>query len=410
MRNIYSDLHPEWNYHVLPGMEKHLLGASPFMNPDISIVIPALNEEKTIGECIERIKEGCDPAGFTYEIIVADSSTDQTPVIASAKGARVIHPEKRGYGNAYLAGFESARGKIVVIGDADNTYDFRIIPDMVLPIQQGKADMVVGSRMKGMILPGSMPALHRYLGNPMLTRLLNFAFGTHFSDCHSGFRAIRADSLSRLELHTGGMEFASEMMIESAKKGLRVTEIPITYHPRQSPSNLHSFADGWRHIRFIMLEKPLPFLAAPGFLFALFGLTMMGFVLVNAQGWNAGLHSFILGLVFLTGGFQLAMMGIALKAYAVTNGFDVCGRWFKPVLRYQTLEYMLFGGGLLILLGLANGIAILLDWIQRSFGELSQVLSALITLCSIILGLQMVFTAILVSMMMLRCDREGCGI
>ena len=378
------------------------------MSPEVSVVIPALNEEKTIGACIERIKEGCDTAGISYEIIIADSSTDQTPVIAAKMGAHVIHPDKRGYGNAYLAGFACVKGKIIVIGDADNTYDFRIIPTLIHPIQQGEADMVIGSRMKGTILPGSMPALHQYLGNPLLTRLLNLAFGTHFSDCHSGYRAFHFDVLSRLELHTGGMEFASEMMIESAKKNLRVTEVPITYYPRQSPSNLHSFADGWRHIRFIMLEKPLPFLSVPGFLFAIFGLIMMGLVLLNAHGWNSGFHSFILGVVFLTGGFQLVMMGVALKAYAVTNGFDVCGRWFRPMLRYRTLEYLLFGGGFLILIGFINGGIIFLDWINRSFGELSQVLNALTTLCSIILGLQMVFTAILVSMMLLRCDRDGC--
>jgi glycosyltransferase involved in cell wall biosynthesis len=380
------------------------------MNPEVSVVIPALNEEKTIGVCIERIKEGCKKAGVSFEIIIADSSTDQTPNIACGMGALVIHPKKRGYGNAYLAGFECVKGRIVVIGDADNTYDFRIIPDIIRPIQQGIADMVIGSRLKGNILPGSMPPLHKYLGNPLLTRLLNLAFGTHFSDCHSGFRAFSSEALSRLELHTGGMEFASEMMIEAAKKNLRVSETPITYYPRQSPSNLHSFADGWRHFRFIMLEKPLPFLAVPGLLFAIFGLIMMGFVFLNARGWGSGFHSFILGVVFLTGGVQLVMMGVSLKAYAVTNGFDVCGRWFKPMLRYQTLEYLLFGGGLLILLGLANGIFILSDWIQRSFGELSQVLNALVTLCSIILGLQMVFTAILVSMMLLRCDRDGCDV
>jgi len=380
------------------------------MNPDVSVIIPALNEEKTIGACIEKIKEGCESAGITYEIIVADSSTDQTPFIASKMGARVIHPEKKGYGNAYLAGFACATGDIIVIGDADDTYDFRIIPEMVAPIRQRDVDMVIGSRMAGTILPGSMPALHHYLGNPLLTRLLNFSFGSSFSDCHSGFRAFGKDVLLKLSLHTGGMEFASEMMIEAAKNNLRVAEIPITYYPRESPSNLHSFADGWRHVRFIMLEKPLPFLAVPGGLFALFGLVMMGFVLLNAHGGGFGFHSFILGVVFLTGGFQLVMMGIALKAYAVTNGFDVCGKWFKPMLRYRTLEYLLFGGGLLIIIGLINGIIILSDWIHRSFGELSQVLNALIILCSIILGLQMVFTAILVSMMLLRCDRDGCDV
>jgi glycosyltransferase involved in cell wall biosynthesis len=378
------------------------------MNPEVSIIIPALNEEKTIRACIERVREGCEKGGISYEIIISDSSTDQTPAIAESMGARVIHPEKRGYGNAYLAGFAHARGKIFVIGDADNTYDFRIIPELIRPVQQGEADMVIGSRMKGNILPGAMPPLHKYLGNPLLTVLLNFAFGTRFSDCHSGFRVMSRDAFSRLSMHTGGMEFASEMMIEAAKKNLKVLEIPITYYPRQSPSNLHSFADGWRHVRFIMLEKPLPFLAFPGLLFSLFGLCMMGFVLLHEKGLGSGFHSFILGVVFLTGGVQLGMMGVALKAYAVTHGFDVCGNWFKPMLEYRTLEYILFGGGILILLGLLNGVRILIEWISKSFGELAQVLSALVTLCSIILGLQMVFTAILVSMMLLRCERDEC--
>lgn len=378
------------------------------MNPVVSIVIPALNEEKTICACIERVQEGCDREGISYEIIISDSSTDQTPHIAKKMGAKVIHPEKSGYGNAYLAGFAEAQGEIIVIGDADNTYDFRIIPELIRPIQSGEADMVIGSRMKGNILPGAMPPLHKYLGNPLLTILLNLAFNTRFSDCHSGFRAMSKNAISRISMHTGGMEFASEMMIEAAKKGLRVVEIPITYYPRQSPSNLHSFADGWRHVRFIMLEKPLPFLAFPGLLFSLIGLCMMGFVLLHDQGASSGYHSFILGVVFLTGGVQLGMMGVALKAYAVTHGFDLCGRWFQPMLEYRTLEYLLFGGGILIILGLFNGIRILFDWISRSFGELSQVLSALVTLCSIILGLQMVFTAILVSMMLLRCERDEC--
>lgn len=380
------------------------------MNPLVSVVIPALNEEKTIGACISNIIEGCERAGISYEIIVADSSIDQTPVIAASMGARVIYPATRGYGNAYLAGFSHAIGQIIVIGDADNTYDFRIIPELIRPIQAGNADMVIGSRMKGTILPGSMPPLHQYLGNPLLTWLLNLAFGTRYSDCHSGFRAISSLVLSQLSLHTGGMEFASEMMIEAAKMNIRVSEIPIIYYPRQSPSNLHSFADGWRHVRFIMLEKPLPFLAVPGALFSFFGLIMMGLVISHMHGWNSGFHSFILGIVFLTGGFQLIMMGIALKAYAVTNGFDVCGKWFRPVLKYRTLEYMLFTGGLLIIFGLGTGIWILAGWVMTSFGELSQVLNALITLCCIIVGLQMVFTAILVSMMLLRCDRDGCSL
>lgn len=260
---------------------------------DISVVIPALNEEKTIGVCIEHAREGCVRAGLSFEIIIVDSSSDQTPVIAERMGARIICPEKRGYGNAYLAGFKAASGNLVIIGDADNTYDFRSIPEIIQPIREGRADMVIGSRLKGNILPGAMPALHQYIGNPFLTWLLNVAYGTKYTDCHSGFRAITRDSLSRLSLHTGGMEFASEMMIEAAKKNLRVSEIAITYYMRQSPSNLHSFADGWRHVRFIMLMKPLPFLMIPGIGFILSGLFMMIMSVLTRPVEFMSLHSFL---------------------------------------------------------------------------------------------------------------------
>jgi glycosyltransferase involved in cell wall biosynthesis len=377
------------------------------MNPQVSVVIPSLNEEKTIKACIEHIREGCEKAGISYEIIVVDSSSDKTPEIAASMGARVIYPAVRGYGNAYLTGFEHASGSIVVIGDADNTYDFRIISELIKPIQNGSADMVIGSRMRGTILPGAMPALHQYLGNPLLTRLVNFAFKTRFSDCHSGFRAIDARVLNTLSLHTGGMEFASEMMIEAARKNIRVEEIPITYYPRESPSNLHSFADGWRHIRFIMLMRPLPFLMIPGSIFALLGLFLMISLVLTRSVENISLHSFILGAICLTGGFQLLMMGFALKAYAITHGFDKPGSMMVKWLKYQSLEVILFAGCGLLIVGVCAGIWVLFEWISHEYGELSQVTNAVFVMCSVILGLQLIFTAIIVSMMVLSGERDG---
>lgn len=375
------------------------------MNPLVSVVIPALNEEKTIGTCISHIIEGCTQAGISYEIIIADSSTDQTPHIASSMGCKVIHPETRGYGNAYLAGFSHATGDIIVIGDADNTYDFRIIPELIKPIQERKADMVIGSRMKGTILPGSMPPLHQYLGNPLLTRLLNLAYGTHFSDCHSGFRAISSAALFRLSLHTGGMEFASEMMIEAARKRLRVSEIPITYYPRQSPSNLHSFADGWRHVRFIMLMRPLMFLMIPGLVFSILGIILMAVLWISRPVADHGLHSFVLGAIFLTGGVQVFLMGFSLKAYAVTHDFDEAIALMHSLITYRSLEQMLFLGCGLLGCGVIGGIWVLSDWISHGYGALSQVTSTVLVLCLVIIGLQFIFTAILVSMMVLSGER-----
>jgi glycosyltransferase involved in cell wall biosynthesis len=377
------------------------------MEPLVTVIIPALNEEQTIGSCLEKVKAGCTEHNISYEIIIADSSTDATPDIARSYGARIIHPKKRGYGNAYLSAFPHAKGEIIVIGDADDTYDFRLIPDLIKPIQEGTADMVIGSRLKGMILPGSMPWLHQYIGNPLLTGLLNFTFHTRFSDTHSGIRAIRKEALNRLSLHTGGMEFASEMLIEAAKKGLIIEEIPITYYPRKGPSKLHSFADGWRHVRFIVIVRPLRFLIAPGILFILFGLSLMVGVGLMKSVELQGLHSFILGDILVLGGLQFLLSGVVMKSYSVTHQLDECGPLFSQILQYTTLEKLLFMGVLFMILGFASGMYILSQWITVS-GPLTQITNAVLSLSSVIIGLQLIFTALHVSMMLLQNERDGC--
>lgn len=378
------------------------------MDPFLSIIIPALNEEKTIGICLEKIKNGCNREHITFEIIIADSSSDRTPDIARSHGARVIHPEKLGYGNAYIAAFPHARGEIIVMGDGDNTYDFTKIPELIEPIMNGKAEMVIGSRLKGAILAGSMPWLHQYIGNPLLTRLLNFTFHTSFSDTHSGFRAIRIDALNRLRLHTGGMEFASEMLIEIARKGIIFEEIPITYYPRSAPSKLHTFADGWRHVRFVILLRPLRFLIGPGFLFILIGLALMVGVSFFKTVEFQGLHSFILGDIFIIGGIQFLLSGIVMKSYSVTHDLDDCSPRFSQVLTYPTLEKILFIGLLFLVFGFFSGLYIISQWMTIS-GPLTQITNAVLSLTSVIIGLQLIFSALHVSMMLLRCERDGCN-
>lgn len=383
-------------------------GHGMVIEPLVTIIIPALNEEKTIGSCLEKVRAGCIKHNIPFEIIISDSSTDATPEIARSFGARIIHPDKKGYGNAYLAAFPMAKGEIVVIGDADDTYDFSLISELIRPIKEERADMVIGSRLKGKILPGSMPWLHQYIGNPLLTRLLNFTFHSNFSDTHSGMRAIRKDALQRLSLHTGGMEFASEMLIEAAKKGLRVEEIPITYYPRKGPSKLHSFADGWRHIRFIMLIRPLRFLIVPGLLFILLGFSLMVGVGLIKSVELQGLHSFILGDILVLGGLQFLLSGVVMKSYSVTHQLDDCGPWFTQILQYKTLEKLLFIGVLFMILGFISGIYILSQWITVS-GPLTQITNAVLSLSSVIIGLQIIFTALHVSMMLLQCERDGCS-
>lgn len=369
--------------------------------PDISVILPTLNEESTIGVCIQKIQQVFREMGIRGEIIVSDSSTDKTPEIAQAMGASVVHPLHRGYGYAYLEGFSHARGKYIVIGDADNTYDFLELPLLTRELDQG-ADLVIGSRFKGEIKEGAMIPLHRYIGNPLLTWVLNRVFDTDFSDTHSGFRAIRADALKKLNLQSWGMEFASEMLISASREGLKITEVPITYYPRETPSKLSSFTDGWRHVRFILLLKPMPFLTVPGILFAIFGLILMAAFYASSTDPTGRTHSFILGAILFVGGIQVLLSGVIIKVYSVIHGFEKRQGFVELLLNYQNLEKFLGVGLIFILSGLVIGGLILQDWILSGFGPLNQITNAVLSLSLIIIGLEISFIAVFISMMCLN--------
>lgn len=371
---------------------------------EVTVILPALNEEETIGICIQKIQDVFRKYSITGEILVADSSTDRTPVIAQEMGAVVVRPELRGYGNAYLTCFKKAQGDIIVIGDADNTYDFSDLYTLITPIQNAEADMVIGSRLMGTILPGAMPRLHQYIGNPLLTFLLNTTFHTTYTDTHSGFRAIKREALERLSLHTGGMEFASEMMIEAARKKLVIKEIPITYYPRKSPSKLHSFADGWRHIRFIVLLRPLPYLFIPGILFVLFGALMMISLFFSRNIEDYSLHSFILAGLLLTGGVQCVMTGMAMKMYAISQGYDTRCGIIGRLIDYHSLELLLVISLIFIIVGFISGLQVIFQWFNAEFGTINEVTTAVISMCGIVIGLQVMFSTILISMMLLKED------
>lgn len=367
----------------------------------ISVILPALDEEVTIGPCIEKIKRVFLEKGIIGEIIVVDSSTDSTGSRARNLGAIVIHPEKTGYGYAYLEGFQHARGKYIVMGDSDNTYDFSDIPSLIEPLNHG-ADLVVGSRFRGEIKKGSMALLHRYIGNPLLTRMLNMIFHMQFSDSHSGFRAIRRAALEQLNLASGGMEFASEMLIRASKKGLTITEVPITYYPRVSPSKLHSFADGWRHIRFVLLMRPIPFLAFPGIFFAFIGFALMGIFYMTGDIEASHLHSFILGSILLLGGTQGVFTGILISTYSIIHGYQEKSGFMKKIMDYHSLEKFLVVGGVFILSGIVVGAYIIYKWIASQYGVLSQISTAIIALLLIIIGMETLFFSIFTSMMLLN--------
>lgn len=217
---------------------------------DVSVTIPCLNEEAGIGPCITKITQVFERHRLDGEIVVCDNgSTDASAQIASALGALVVHQPQRGYGLAYRTAFDAASGSVIIMGDADNSYDFEEIPRLLEALDD--ADFVVGNRQ---IQPGAMPWLHRYVGNPLFSWLMRHVFQLHISDSHCGFGAIRRDALDRLHLESPGMEFASEILIKARKHGLRITEIPITYWPRQGKSKLRPFADGLRHLRLMLKE------------------------------------------------------------------------------------------------------------------------------------------------------------
>ena len=368
---------------------------------DVSVILPALDEEHTIGECITKIQKVFDDNAINGEIIVADSSTDRTGDIAESLGAKVFRTEKKGYGNAYLTGFNHARGRFIVMGDADNTYDFHKIPKLIEPLKNG-ADFVIGSRFKGTIYPGSMTPLHRYIGNPLLTWMINLIFQTHFTDAHSGFRAITREALDRLPIKTGGMEFASEMLVMASKEQLKIVEVPIDYYPRLTPSKLHSFADGWRHIRFVLLMKPLPFVAIPGLIFSLVGLLLMSFFYFQGNIESSHLHAFILGAIFMIGGIQVILSGFLMKTYSVIHGYENKQGIIEIMMKYHNLEIFLVLGFLLAAAGVLLGLNIFLRWVSANFGFLSEISTAIISLVLIVTGIQVFLFAVFQSMMLLN--------
>lgn len=223
----------------------------------ISFVIPALNEEGIVGKTIQTIPiQELKKLGLETEILVVDNaSTDNTAQEAKEAGAKVVYEEKRGYGNAYLRGLSEASGEIIVMGDADGTYPFDITPDFISPILNEDYEFVMGNRLCGQMHEGAMPSLHRYIGNPMLTKLLNILFDSDLRDTHCGMRAFKREVLDKIHLHSPGMEFAIEMVIEVAEKNIKVKEVPIEYRVRGGEAKLSSFKDGWRHIDYMFNRK-----------------------------------------------------------------------------------------------------------------------------------------------------------
>jgi glycosyltransferase involved in cell wall biosynthesis len=372
---------------------------------DVSVVIPCLNEAQTIERCVTSALEVLGAHGIPGEVIVVDNgSTDGSAELATQAGARVVEEPRRGYGSAYLAGFAAARGDSIVMADADLTYDFREIPRFLEKIAGG-AELVIGNRM-AKIHPGAMPWLHRYVGNPVLTGILNLFYRAGVDDAHCGMRALRRDVLPRLDLRTTGMEFASEMVIRAAKENLAIAQLPIEYHPREGESKLSTWRDGWRHLRFLLVHSPTYLFLLPGALLTLLGALVLLTVLarVNVLGRQWDLHAMIAGSMLTIVGTQVLALGLCARAY----GVYVLGEtdaWFDRVRARVRLEHGLLAGAVIGFTGLALGGVIVGKWIQRGGGQLSETRLGLLAATLVIVGIQVFFSSFLLSILGLRRSR-----
>lgn len=373
--------------------------------PLVSVVIPCLNEEENIEACVIAARRAMDDAGISGEVVVADNaSEDRSAELAAAAGARVVREERRGYGSAYLAGFDAARGDYIVMGDADLTYDFDEIPRFVEHLDGG-ADLVMGDRMDN-IQPGAMPWLHRYVGNPVLSGFLNVLYKTGVRDAHCGMRAIRRSKLEVLDLRTPGMEFASEMVIRAAKRGLVIEQFPIDYHPRGGESKLSTWRDGWRHLRFLLIHSPNHLFLIPGLLLSVVGGLVMALSIAQVPllGRTWYIHAEVTGALLLIIGVQVVSLGLCAHAY----GLYFMGEkdeWFRRMRSRFRLEHGLLLGGLAALVGLAIALVIMVQWISRGFGELSEERLAILSATLIIVGLQVFFSSFLLSIIGLRREQ-----
>jgi glycosyltransferase involved in cell wall biosynthesis len=370
--------------------------------PLVSVVIPCLNEAENIERCVSAALGALRDGAIEGEVLVVDNaSEDDSAALGAAAGARVVLEPRRGYGSAYLAGFAAARGKYIVMADADLTYDFNEIPRFVAELEAG-AELVMGDRMDN-IQPGAMPWLHRYIGNPILSGLLNLFFRTGVKDAHCGMRALRRDVLPRLDLRTTGMEFASEMVIRASKEHLRIAEFPIEYHPRGGESKLSSFRDGWRHLRFLLVHSPTHLFILPGAILSGVGTVILVFVGSGLDffGRAWGLHALIGGALLMIVGTQVLGLGLCAHAYG-TYFMGEKDPWFDRMRGRFRLEHGLLLGGIFMLIGLAMGAVIVATWISHGFGSLADEHLAVVAASLLIVGIQIFFSSFLLSILGLR--------
>ena len=377
---------------------------------ELSIVMPCLNEAETLATCIEKAQRSLNELGVIGEVVVADNgSTDGSQEIAERMGARVVAVAEKGYGSALIGGIAAARGTYIIMGDADDSYDFSSLALFTEKLRAGY-DLVMGNRFRGGIKPGAMPPLHRYLGNPVLTTIGKLFFRSPCGDFHCGLRGFSKAAVMQLDLRTTGMEFASEMVVKSTLRKLRIAEVPTTLSPagRSRAPHLRSWRDGWRHLRFLMLYSPRWLFLYPGLLLMLIGLLTGAWLLPGPRiigGIELDVHTLLYAALAVIVGFQAIVFAIFTKVFAISEGLLPEDPRLNRIMEYITLEVGLIVGVTLILLGLAGSLYAVSYWDARSFGALNPTRTlrfVIPAVTALTLGCQILLSSFFLSILGLR--------
>jgi glycosyltransferase involved in cell wall biosynthesis len=386
---------------------------APSTAVEVSIVMPCLNEVETLASCIRKAQDAIAKDGLAAEIIVADNgSTDGSQLVAQELGVRMVDVRRKGYGSALIGGIDAARGEFVIMGDADDSYDFRAIGPLIARLREGY-DLVMGNRFAGGIQDGAMVWSHRWVGNPALTSISRVFFHTPVGDMHCGLRGFRKDAYTKLRLRATGMEFASEMVIKASMRRMKIAEVPVTLSPdgRSRPPHLRTWRDGWRHLRFMLLFSPRWLFLYPGA--TLFAVGLLVGALLETGPKHIGSVAFDIHTLLLAGfasliGYQLVVFAVFTKVFAMQQGFHPPNPTYSAWFRAIKLEVGLVVGGLMLMAGVVGTVLAVLSWGAAGFGALNpgltmrEVIPAAVLLT---LGVQTIFASFFLSI--LGIDNEA---
>jgi len=377
---------------------------------EVSVVMPCLNEAETLETCIVKAQRALDEANISGEVVIADNgSTDGSVAIAERLGARVVNVHAKGYGNALMGGIAVAQGKYVVMGDADDSYNFGHIPRFVEQLRKG-VDVVMGNRFQGGIEPGAMPFLHKYLGNPVLSSVGKLLFKSPVGDFHCGLRGFSKAAFGRMGLRTTGMEFASEIVVKASLLGLSIAEVPTSLSPdgRSRAPHLRTWRDGWRHLRFLLLYSPRWLFLYPGIALMVVGAALGIWLLPAARtlgGVTLDVHTLVYAAAFVLLGFQAIAFACFTKIFAISEGLLPPDAALDRLFRYITLEVGLTAGVALTCVGLGASVYAVSGWEAQHFGMLdySRTMRIVIpaALC-LTLGVQTIFASFFLSVLGMR--------